>query len=293
MQISDLRIFLAVASASNLSAAARQLDLGPMQVSRRLAALEAELGVRLFHRTTRSLSLTAEGEAFLPFAHTMTDAEESARGQLSPSAASVSGVLRMTAPSVFGQTIVLPLMARLMEQLPGLRIDLDLSDRVLDIVGQGFDLALRIAPLADSELVARRMAPNPRIICAAPGYLARYGRPATLAQLEAHQCIVLQTVPKWPLLVNGELQRRRMQGRVLTSSVDAARTAALLGMGVTMLTYWDIRQQLADGTLVRIELEDAFMEELSVWAVMPTRRYVPTRVKVFLDALESELRQGM
>ena len=293
MQISDLRIFLAVASASNLSAAARQLDLGPMQVSRRLAALEAELGVRLFHRTTRSLSLTAEGEAFLPFAHTMTDAEESARGQLSPSAASVSGVLRMTAPSVFGQTIVLPLMARLMEQLPGLRIDLDLSDRVLDIVGQGFDLALRIAPLADSELVARKMAPNPRIICAAPGYLARHGRPATLAQLERHHCIVLQAVPKWPLLVNGELQRRRMQGRVLTSSVDAARTAALLGMGVTMLTYWDIRQQLADGTLVRIELEDAFMEELSVWAVMPTRRYVPTRVKVFLDALDSELRQGM
>jgi len=291
MQTSDLRIFLAVAAAPNLSAAARQLDLGPMQVSRRLASLEDELGVRLFHRTTRSLSLTAEGEAFLPFAHTMTDAEESARGQLSPSGAGVAGVLRMTAPSVFGQAIVLPLAARLMEQFPALRIDLDLSDRVQDIVGQGFDLALRIAPLADSELVARRMAPNPRIICAAPGYLARYGRPTTLAQLETHQCIVLQTVPKWPLLVNGELQRRRMQGRVLTSSVDAARTAALLGMGVAMLTYWDVRQQLADGTLVKIGLEDAMMEDLSVWAVMPTRRYVPTRVKVFLDALDRELSQ--
>lgn len=291
MQTSDLRIFLAVAAAPNLSAAARQLDLGPMQVSRRLASLENELGVRLFHRTTRSLSLTAEGEAFLPFAHTMTDAEESARGQLSPSGAGVSGVLRMTAPSVFGQAIVLPLAARLMEQFPALRIDLDLSDRVQDIVGQGFDLALRIAPLADSELVARRMAANPRIICAAPGYLARYGRPTTLAQLEAHQCIVLQTVPKWPLLVNGELQRWRMQGRVLTSSVDAARTAALLGMGVAMLTYWDVRQQLADGTLVQIGLEDAMMEDLSVWAVMPTRRYVPTRVKVFLDALDCALSQ--
>ncbi|MET0982863.1 MAG: LysR family transcriptional regulator [Telluria sp.] len=291
MQTSDLRIFLAVAAAPNLSAAARQLDLGPMQVSRRLASLENELGVRLFHRTTRSLSLTAEGEAFLPFAHTMTDAEESARGQLSPSGAGVSGVLRMTAPSVFGQAIVLPLAARLMEQFPALRIDLDLSDRVQDIVGQGFDLALRIAPLADSELVARRMAANPRIICAAPGYLARYGRPTTLAQLEAHQCIVLQTVPKWPLLVNGELQRWRMQGRVLTSSVDAARTAALLGMGVAMLTYWDVRQQLADGTLVKIGLEDAMMEDLSVWAVMPTRRYVPTRVKVFLDALDCALSQ--
>jgi DNA-binding transcriptional LysR family regulator len=289
MQTSDVRIFLATAAAANLSAAARQLGLGPMQVSRRLAALEEELGVRLFHRTTRSVSLTPEGDAFLPFAQTMAEAEESARSQLSPSAAAVSGVLRMTAPSVFGQAIVLPLVARLMEAHPALRVDLDLSDRVQDIVGGGLDLALRVAHLADSELVARKMAPNPWIICAAPAYLARHGRPRTLAQLDEHDCIVLQAVPKWPLIVRGVLQRRRMQGRVATSSVDAARTAALLGMGVSMLTYWDVHQQLADGTLVQVELEDASMAEMSVWAVMPTRRHVPTRVKVFLDALEREL----
>jgi DNA-binding transcriptional LysR family regulator len=289
MQTSDVRIFLATATAANLSAAARQLGLGPMQVSRRLAALEEELGVRLFHRTTRSVSLTPEGEAFLPFAQTMAEAEESARSQLSPAAAAVSGVLRMTAPSVFGQAIVLPLLARLMEAHPALRVDLDLSDRVQDIVGGGLDLALRVAPLADSELVARKMAPNPWIICAAPAYLARHGRPRTLAQLDEHDCIVLQAVPKWPLIVRGVLQRRRMQGRVATSSVDAARTAALLGMGVSMLTYWDVHQQLAAGTLVQVELEDATMAEMSVWAVMPTRRHVPTRVKVFLDALEREL----
>src|ERR1043165_1983288 len=104
MQISDLRIFLSVVTAGSLSAAARQLDIGPMQVSRRIAVLEEELGVRLFHRTTRSVSLTAEGEAFLPYANTMAEAEESARGELSPASATVSGVLRLTAPSVFGQT---------------------------------------------------------------------------------------------------------------------------------------------------------------------------------------------
>ena len=291
MQTSDLRIFIAVATVANLSAAARQLDLGPMQVSRRMAALEEELGVRLFHRTTRSVSLTAEGDAFLPFAQTMTEAEERARGLLSPTRTELSGVLRMTAPGVFGQAIVLPLLARLMEQHPALRIDLDLSDRVQDIVGGGLDLALRVAPLADSELVARKLAPNPWIICAAPHYVARHGRPRTLAQLEQHDCIVLQAVPKWPMVVDGALQRRRMQGRVCTSSVDAARSAALLGLGVAMLTYWDVYQQLANGTLLNIELEDASMQELSVWAVMPTRRYLPTRVKVFLDALESELGQ--
>jgi DNA-binding transcriptional LysR family regulator len=289
MQTSDIRIFLAAVSAGSLSAAGRQLGIGPMQVSRRLAVLEDELGVRLLHRTTRAISLTAEGEAFLPFANTMADAEESARCELRPSPAGVSGVLRLTAPSVFGQTIVLPVLAALLERHPELRVDLDLSDRVVDIVGQGLDLALRVATLEDSELVARRIAANPRVICASPRYLARHGVPSRLADLDAHQCIVLHAVPRWPLVVDGELQRRRMNARITTSNVDAARTAAMQGLGLAMLAYWDVHRQLGDGELLGVTLEDASMEDLSVWAVMPTRRYLPTRVKVFLDALEQAL----
>lgn len=289
MHIADLRIFLAVASAGSLSAAARQLGVGPMQVSRRIAALEQELGVRLFHRTTRSVSLTAEGEAFFPHANTIAEAEESARGELRPSPAAASGTLKLTTPSIFGQTIVLPLLPRLLERHPDLRIDLDLSDRVLDIVGQGLDLALRIATLGDSELVARRIAGNPRIICASPHYLQRCGMPARLADLDAHACIVLHSVPRWPLVVDGQLQRKRVPARVTTSSVDAVRSAALQGLGLALLTYWDVHRQLAEGELVPVVLEDAAMEDLSVWALTPTRRYVPARVKIFLDALEQEL----
>jgi DNA-binding transcriptional LysR family regulator len=289
MQVSDVRIFLAVVGAGSLSAAGRQLGIATMQVSRRLAVLEDELGVRLLHRTTRSISLTAEGEAFLPYANTMSEAEESARGALSPTSATASGVLRLTAPSVFGQTIVLPMLASLLERHPELRIDLDLSDRVVDIVGQGLDLALRVATLDDSELVAKRIVSNPRVICASPHYLQRHGLPSRLADLDNHQCIVLHAVPRWPVIAHGELQRRRVNARVTTSNVDAARTAAMQGLGLAMLTYWDVHQQLSDGGLVRVSLEDATMEDLSVWAVMPTRRYVPTRVKVFLDALEQEL----
>ncbi|HCN45907.1 MAG TPA: LysR family transcriptional regulator, partial [Pseudomonas sp.] len=148
MLVADLRIFLSVAGAGSLSAAARQLDVMPMQVSRRIAALEEELGVRLFHRTTRSVALTAEGEALLPYANTMIDAEESAVRELRPSNSAVTGVLRVTAPSVFGQSIVLTLLPRLLAEHPDLRVDLDVSDRVVDIVAGGFDLALRIAPLA-------------------------------------------------------------------------------------------------------------------------------------------------
>lgn len=289
MLISDVNIFLAVASVNSLSAAARKLNVGPMQVSRRLNALEEDMGVRLFHRTTRSVSLTAEGEAFLPYAQAMSEAEESARGELSPTASKVFGVLRMTAPSVFGQSIVLSLLPALLERHPDLRIDLDVSDRVVDIVSKGMDLALRVAPLANSELVARRIAPNPRVVCASPKYLSKHGRPSKVADLDKHQCILLQAVPRWPFRINGELQHKTVSGLVNTSSVDAVRTAAIQGLGLAMLTYWDVFRQLCDGTLVEIDLEDADMEELSIWAVTPTRRLVPARVKVFLDMLEENL----
>lgn len=295
MLVADLRVFLAVVAAGTLSAAGRQLDISPMQVSRRLASLEEELGVRLFHRTTRAVSLTAEGEALLPYARTMIEAEDSVMGELRPSSNSVKGLLRITAPSVFGQGIVVGLLPGLLAKYPELRIDLDVSDKVVDLVGQGMDLALRVAPLADSELVARKLAPNPRVLCASPAYLQRHGQPGTLEALEQHACIMLQAVPRWPFVVDGALQYRRMQARVSTSSVDAVRSAAVQGLGVAMLAYWDVFQHIRDGLLVEVPLQDAQMEQLAIWAVMPTRRYVPARVKVFLAALESALashRQG-
>jgi DNA-binding transcriptional LysR family regulator len=289
MLITDLRIFLAVATARSLSEASRRLDVMPMQVSRRITALEQELGVRLLQRSTRAVSLTAEGEAFLPYAHTMVEAEESALEELQPSSSRVTGLLRVTAPSVFGQSIVLPMLPQLLQRYPGLRVELDVSDTVVDLVGRGFDLALRVAPMADSELVARRVAPNPRVLCAAPHYLRQHGTPSTLEALDNHQCIVLQAVPRWPFVVNGEIVRRRVEGRVMISNVGAVRDAAIAGLGIAMLAYWDVLPQLRDGSLVEIPLGDGGMEQLSVWAVTPTRQYVPARVKVFLQMLESDM----
>ena len=291
MLVADVRIFLAVAGASSLSAAGRLLDIVPMQVSRRIAALEEELGVRLLHRTTRSVSLTAEGEAFRPYALAMVETEDFALNELRPSANKVTGVLRVTVPSVFGQSIVLAVLPKLLDQHPELRVDLQISDKVVDIVGQGLDLALRVAPLVDSELVARRIAPSPRVICASPDYLRQHGRPAYLADLDEHQCVMLEAVPRWPLMIAGELQRFRVNGRICTNSVDAVRTAAIQGLGIAQLTYWDVFQQLREGVLIEVELLDAEPEQLSVWAVTPTRRYAPARVKAFLQLLEFELAQ--
>ena len=289
MLLLDIRTFLAVTSAGSLSAAARQLNVVPMQVSRRMAGLEENLGVRLFHRTTRSLTLTAEGEAFVPYARAMVDAETSARAELSPLPGTASGVLRVTAPSGFGQSVVLPMLPQLLAANPDLRIDLDLSDGQVDIVGQGLDLALRIAPLGDSELVARKIAPNPRLICAAPAYLKQYGRPATVSELDGHSCISLRSVRRWPIIVDGVLIRTSVEAYITTTSVEAACTAAVQGLGIAMLSYWDVFRHLADKSLVRVHLENASMEQLSVWAIMPSRRYVPNRVSVFLGALETEI----
>jgi DNA-binding transcriptional LysR family regulator len=289
MLLLDVRTFLAVASAGSLSAAARQLNVAPMQVSRRMAGLEENLGVRLFHRTTRSLTLTAEGEAFVPYARAMVDAETAARAELGPSPGTASGVLRVTAPSGFGQSVVLPMLPRLLTSNPDLRIDLDLSDSQVDIVGQGLDLALRIAPLGDSELVAKKIASNPRLICAAPAYLKQYGQPTTVSELDGHSCISLRSVRRWPIIVDGVLIRTSVQAYITTTSVEAARTAAVQGLGIVMLSYWDVFRHLADKSLVRVPLDNASMEQLSVWAIMPSRRYVPNRVSVFLGALETEI----
>jgi len=217
------------------------------------------------------------------------DAEEAARNELGEERSVVRGHLKVTAPSVFGQEVILPLVTALLKTHPELKLELDLSDRVTDIVVGGYDLAIRVATLKDSDLVARRLAANPRVLCASPDYLAERGTPRTLADLDQHDCIALTPVGKWPFVIHGELHQVSLSGRFTTSSVEAVRAIALSGAGIAMLQHWDIRQQLASGRLVELTLEDATTEQLSIWAVTPTRRYVPSRVKVFLEALESVL----
>ncbi|MGE8498069.1 MAG: LysR family transcriptional regulator [Pseudomonas sp.] len=289
MQISDVEVFRAIAASGSLSGAARRLGLTPMTVSRRLASLERELGVRLVHRTTRSVSLTAEGEVFLPYAQRMLDAEEAARVILRSNTGSASGLLKVTAPTVFGQAVIMPLIPALLADNPGLQVDLTLSDSVIDIVGLGLDVAIRIATLRDSALVARPLADNPRVVCASPDYLARRGMPTVLDDLRGHACIALHGMPYWPFVRQGESVSVRAQAAFSANSVEAVRTACRQGLGLAMLTYWDIREELLDGRLVQVELADVTPERLAISAVLPTRQQVPHRVRVFLERLEAAL----
>jgi DNA-binding transcriptional LysR family regulator len=286
MQIADIKAFVAIAAGSSLSGAARRLGVLPMTISRRLAALEQALGVRLVHRTTRSVALTPEGELYLPYAHAMLDADEAARAAILTCGGAASGMLKVTAPTVFGQAVILPMIPALLKENPALRVDLTLSDSIVDIVGLGIDVAIRIATLRDSALVARHLAPNPRVICASPCYLQRKGVPSTLEALSAHDCIGLHAMPYWPLLKAGEACAVKADAAFSANSVEAVRSAAKLGLGVVMLSYWDVRGDLADGSLQEIRLEDAAAEHLSITALLPTRQQVPQRVKTFLDKLQ-------
>jgi len=289
MQIPDVEVFRAVAQSGSLSAAARRLGLTPMTVSRRLASLEGELGVRLFHRTTRSVSLTAEGETFLPFATTLLEASEGARISLKSYAGTASGVLKVTAPTVFGQSVIMPLIPALLAEHPALRVDLTLSDSIVDIVGLGIDVAIRIAALRDSGLIARALAPNRRVLCASPNYLERHGVPTTMDALLNHRRIALHGMPYWPFMRGGEPVAMRAEGVFSANSVEAVRTASRQGLGVAMLTYWDVRDDLDTGALHLVELEDVTPEELFITAILPTRQHVPHRVRVFLQHLETVL----
>jgi len=286
-------LFRTIATVGSLSAAARQMGATPMLVSRRLAALEAELGVRLFHRTTRSLSLTPEGEAFLPHAITLVEARDSALESVSTGGGSgLSGVLKITAPNVIGHSVVVPVIAELIADNPALRVDLTLSDGIIDIATAGLDVAVRVAVMKPSDMVATKVADNPFTLCASPAYLARFGEPVAAEDLVSHPCIKLHAMDSWPFMRGGETHRARINGPLSASTVDAVRAACIAGVGIAMLTYWDVREHIERGELKRIVLRDVKPLEVGIWAVFPTRVHMPTRVRAFIDTLRARLLSG-
>jgi DNA-binding transcriptional LysR family regulator len=289
MDLADVALFRTISSVGSLSAAARQMGTTPMLVSRRLAALEAELGARLFHRTTRSLSLTAEGEAFLPHAIALIEARDSALESVSSYGFGLTGILKVTAPNLIGHAVIVPVVAELIANNPALRVDLTLSDGFIDIASAGLDVAIRVAPMKPSDLIATKLCRNPYVLCASPAYIARFGGPATIGDLAAHPCIKLHAMDTWPFRRSGEPDRVRIDGPLSASTVDAVRAACLAGVGIAMMTYWDVREQIERDELRRVVLADAEPGELDIWAVFPTRRLVPARVRAFIDALRERL----
>lgn len=289
MHLQDVLLFLTICETRSLAKAARRLDMSPMAVSRRLAGLEQELGVRLLQRTTRSVSLTEEGTEFLPYARALVEAEEGAKSLFSGKTAGAIGLLRVTAPSGFGRRNILPLIPELLSANPKLNVDLQLNEDVVDIVGGGIDVAIRIAPLRDSTLIARKITDNPRIICASPAYIQRYGGPDSLQQLSDHHCLRLTSVPQWTFDAAGQNKSISVEGRFSSNNVEGVRELCVQGVGIAQLTRWDVMKEIDAGALVEIALSDAQPQMLSVWALLPTTRYLPQRTSLFIEALKASL----
>jgi len=289
MNLQDVYLFLIISETLSLTQAARRLDISPMAVSRRLAALEQELGVRLLQRTTRSVSLTPEGAEFLPYARSMIETQESARALFSPDVKGAAGLLRITAPSGFGRRNILPLIPEMLSDNPELRIDLQLNEDVVDIVGRGIDVAIRIAPLRDSSLIARKIIDNPRVVCASPAYLSKKGSPRVLSELSAHDCLRLTNVLQWTFEANGQSTSISVDGRFSSSNVEGIRELCIKGVGITQLTLIDVKKEINEGSLIEINFDDVQPQNLSVWALLPTTRHLPFRVTMFIDKLKNSL----
>ncbi|WP_114392823.1 LysR family transcriptional regulator [Oleisolibacter albus] len=283
------KVLVEAVGTGSLAAAARRLGIAPMVASRRLAALEAELGVRLVHRTTRSLSLTTAGESFLPHARALLEEEAGARAAVRPEALGASGLLRVTTSSAFARKVVAPMLPAFLAANPALKLDLLVSDHRVDIVADGVDLAIRIANPLDNSLVARRLADSPRHLYAAPAYLAARGRPGRLADLAGHDCLTLSDNPYWDFLAAGRRLRHHVAGRVTTNAMETLYEACAGGVGIACMAEWNTAQAVAAGDLVPLELEDAAVEPVGIWAVTPTARLVPPKVRLFLAALQQAL----
>ena len=289
---STLELFCRVAMLGAFGKAGREFGLSPTAATQRIKGLEAELGVKLFNRTTRAVALTADGEVFLRHARRIIADIEDARSDLSSGTTNIRGELRVAGSASFGRRYIAPYIAEFLRKHPDVRVRLELNDGIVDIVEQGFDLALRIGSLASSSLVARKLADNPRLLVASPAYLARAGRPRAPDDLMLHNCLVLAENRTWKLRDgSGEVHEVRVAGNFTTNYGEVLTEAALADAGIALKSLWDIRHLLAEGALVPV-LDDYIAEPLwSLWAVRPQGQVVPARVRTFIDFMEMKFRQ--
>ena len=282
--------FVSVATRGSLTAAARAEGVAPAIMGRRLDALEEHLGVKLLVRTTRRISLTHEGSAFLEDCHKLLADVANAEASVSAGGIRASGHLRLTAPAGFGRRHVAPLVPRFRALHPDVVISLNLSDRVVDLAGEGFDCAVRVGDLPDSSLVSVRIAENRRLCVAAPQYLQRRGVPRHPSELAQHDCLALSSDASqtrgWAFrLPAGELVHVRPGGPLDCSDGQVLYDWCLAGFGIAWRSIWEVADEIASGQLVAV-LEDFAAPPNGVYVVFPHAKHLPLRVRLWIDYLK-------
>ncbi|MBH3412238.1 LysR family transcriptional regulator [Pseudomonas putida] len=288
----DMRIFAQVMEAGSFTAAADRLGMSKQSVSRRLMQLEERLGVRLLNRSTRRLDATPLGQHYYQSALRLLGEVQQVEHDISGQAQALRGTLRLSAPLSFAMAHLGCLLTEFLQLHPQVDVEVDLSDRAVDLIGEGYDLALRIGALDDSSLVARRIADVERVYCASPAYLDARGVPTRPEQLAEHDCLPYghSRQVQWQFRQGGKAQAIQVTGRMRANNGELLREAAVAGMGVTYLPTFIVGQALADGRLVTV-LDEWVPPALQLSAVYPQHRQVARPVQGFVSFLRERLTQ--
>ncbi|RLZ07190.1 LysR family transcriptional regulator [Acinetobacter sp. 2JN-4] len=289
MNTEDFQFFIRVADLGSISRAAQEANISVSVASQRIQRLEQNLQLRLLHRTTRKLSLTEEGKTMLEHGRLWLHEFSSLQASLKVQDKCLSGTLRITTSATFGTKILMAVITEFSLLHPELKIHLDLNDQNIDLIQYGMDLAIRIGKLKSSTLIAKALTSNPRLLCASPAYLEKYGRPQTLSDLKLHRCILQQhehgLTDHWNFITKmGELQQIQVAGYFTTNSGEGVRQASLSGLGISNHSIWHVSDDLKAEKLVQV-LAQYPVEPTSIYAVFPNRNLIPPKVQLFLEYL--------
>jgi DNA-binding transcriptional LysR family regulator len=283
--ISDLEIFARVARTGNMSAAGREMGLSPAVISKRISQLEDRLGARLFQRTTRHLTLTETGAGYFKRVVDILSLCEEAEDFVSRRNTKPRGLLKVTMPTTFARMHIAPYLGDFLARYPDIELDVHLTDSFIDIIRDGFDLAIRIGELEDSSLVARKIAPDNRYICAAPAYLEKHGVPASLSDLDLHNCLCAGAQEVWRLQGPEGQRQIRTNGNIRSNSGELIREALRGGMGLGLRSTWEIGPELKSGELKVVLPQYRGSSNVAIYAVYPCREFMPAKVNVLIEFL--------
>jgi DNA-binding transcriptional LysR family regulator len=283
MDIQDLMIFSRVAALQNLSAVGTELGLTPGTISKRIQALEEALAVRLFERTTRSIRITAEGKSFLSHVDRILAELEMARASMATSTGKPVGKLKISVPLLVGRLYVAPLLVDFLNAYPDIDVQLDMTDRCVNLHEEGYDFAIRSGALHDSTLIAKRLATDRIVIAASPAYLTARGVPSAPEQLANHQCLALGDSWSWLFSTGGTETPARIVARLRSDSSEALRIASLAGLGLIRTSELQIADELASGRLVSVLNSYIDNASTGIYALYVSGRHILPRQRVFLD----------
>lgn len=286
--VEDLRLFVQIYEKKSLTLVAEVNQTTPSMMSKRLMNIEKEFGARLFHRSTRSIQQTDEGQRLyaqaLHLLETIDDYEKDWGEQTEP-----SGLIRITASASFARIYLMPLMMQFLKKYPKIKISFELSDKVLDIIAEGIDLAIRGAQLNDSSLVAKKLGPSPEVLCTTQAYLQNAPQLKSPSDLINHNCIVLNESYSWEFKNAGKTMYQRVSGSFQTNYSEALVGAVKDGLGIGMICYWQVHDELQNGELVLALPEFTPGRNQCLYAVYPSRRHLPTKTKLLIDYIEKNL----